>query len=124
MRALLKNSKGVALTVVFVVLVMLTLLSALIMSLGYNRKRLITLQGLQVKTYYLARGGVVDAYWRLQNNIGPPPAVPPSTGFFDDPTVTLAYDLDVDGDGRNDTHVSISDRNGGTQRRTVSANDI
>ena len=72
MRPLIKNFKGEALTVVMMVLVMLAVVSATVMSLGYNQRRLQqTAGGGKIIAYYNARAGVVDAFWRLQHKKGP-----------------------------------------------------
>ena len=118
MRPLLKNSKGVALTIVIVVLIMLTMISAFIMSLGYNRARLIKLGGSsQAVSYYLARGGIVDANWRIHNNY------PTGVKDYTDPATTDNYTLDVNGDGVPDTRVTISAR-AANGLRTVTANNL
>lgn len=123
----LRNSKGAALTVVIIVIIMLTLLSAFAMNMGYNRQRLMKLNGAsKAVAFYRARAGVVDAYWRLQNNIGPPNgangAPPNQPGFFTGwPGAVGPYTLDVDGDGSLETTVNIG-AVGANGLRNISAN--
>ena len=127
MKPLLKNSKGVALTIVIIILVLLTFISAAIMSLGYNRSRIIKMSGSSSAVpYYLARGGMVDAFWRLEHNVGPPNAGPGNVpGYFNAGAATADYNLDVNGDNAPDTHVVITAQDPANgNRRTIRANDI
>ena len=73
MRLFSKNPNGEALTVVMMVLVMLATVSATLMSLGYNQRRLRKSVGAagQIVAFYHARAGIVDAIYRLRNSVGP-----------------------------------------------------
>ena len=57
---------------VMMVLVMLAAVSSTLMSLGYNQRKLAAKGGSAgIVAYYQARAGIVDAFWRLQTNVGP-----------------------------------------------------
>jgi len=65
----LNNQRGVVLTVVIVVSVILVLAAGYIMGLGYNQKRIMDqLSGRRMRAYYRAQGGMVDALFRLRTN--------------------------------------------------------
>ena len=118
----LSGQKGVALTAVVIILIMLGVLSAIALNLAYNQRRLVNNSGAgQTVAYYRARGGLVDAYWRLQNNVGPPPDNTP--GFWG-PAVQAAYNLDIDGNGADDTGVTVGLPAVGTNVRSVTTRDL
>ena len=89
------DSKGVALTVVVVVLVMMALLSAYVSTLGFHQRKITdAASGGRTKIFYRAKAGVVDATWRIRVNYFQG-QIPPNT-FLNanwDPPV---YNLDVD----------------------------
>ncbi len=65
-----KNDKGAVLTVVIIIIIILTLLAGYILNLAYNQKRLTDhLSGTHLKAYYRAQAGVVNAQWRIRNNV-------------------------------------------------------
>ena len=111
------NSKGEALTVVLIVVILLAIISATLMTLGYNQRKLQKSAGSgQAAAYYRTRGGVVEAFWRIRSN------------YQDNYTVagtTKNYSLDVDGDGTNDTTINIGARDAiqaGLRQITASSN--
>jgi Tfp pilus assembly protein PilX len=107
------NDSGVAMTVVLIILVLLVTLSGAVMTLSYNQKKVVSSAGgKRAVGYYRAKAGVVDAFWRIRTNTG--------TDF----TVganTANYSLDVDGDGTNDTTITIGARSGVTGLRAISS---
>ena len=120
MKPITKKLKGEALTVVMIVLVMMAAISATVMSLGYNQRRIQqTAGGGKTVAYYLAKGGIVDAFWRLQHKIdkdGNPNYTWPTNA-------TVEYDIDVAGHGAMDTHVKITAPDAITGLRTITASD-
>ena len=106
-KRLLNDTRGVALVIVIIVVVMLTLIGSFVASLGYNQRKLLeTMSGQRAKIYYRAQAGLVDANWRIRTN------------YLTDFTVagnTAAYSIDVDRDGANDTDVTIGAAVGGVR---------
>ena len=99
----LNNSRGMALVVVMVVIIMLTIIAGFVANLGYNQRRLLDVaSGHRIRVYYRAQAGVVDALWRIRVNY---------LTNFTVPGNTAAYSLDVDSDGINDTTVTIGAAN-------------
>ncbi len=63
------NEKGVVLTVVIIVTLMVVLIAGYVMTMAYNQKRLSNaVSGRRIRAYYRAQAGVVDAQWRLRTN--------------------------------------------------------
>ena len=102
----IKNQAGVALTIVVIVIVLLTLVTAFVANLGYNQKRMVDASsGRRIKIYYRAMGGAVDASWRIRTDytVGLAPV-----GTFTNPAYNPGpYALDVDANGTMDTDVDI-----------------
>ena len=63
------NSTGIALTLVIMIVIMVSVLAAAAMTLGYNQKRLsdATVSN-RTQGFYYAQAGIVDAQWRIRNN--------------------------------------------------------
>ena len=102
----MKKQDGVALTVVAIVIVLLTLVTAFAANMGYNQKRMLdAFSGRRIKIYYRAMAGVVDASWRIRTNYttGLAPAGSFTTAAYN----PNSYALDVDNDGTMDTDVDI-----------------
>ena len=102
----IQDKRGIALTVVVVVMIVMAILSTYAMNLGYNQK-LLTDQssGRRAKIYYRAQAGLVHAYWRIRvNNTA---GLAPAGSFATDAYNPGPYTLDVDGDGVNDVSVDI-----------------
>ena len=116
---IIQNSKGVALTVVVIVLIMVALLTGYVASLGYNQRRVTdAASGRRAKIFYRAKAGAVDAAWRIRVNYFPT-QIPPNS-FLTDAWDPPAYTLDVDGDGTADTSVDIGPvTNPATRQRAV-----
>src|SRR3989338_8933204 len=110
---MVQNSKGVALTVVVIVLIMVALLTGYVASLGYNQRRVTdAASGRRVKVNYRAQAGMVDAMWRIRTDYRgvtdyTAAALTPA-GTFTDPNFNPnPYLIDVDRDGANDVSVDI-----------------
>ena len=64
-----QSDKGAVLTVVIIVIIILTLLAGYTLNFAYNQRRLTNrLSGTQLKAYYRAQAGVVNAQWRIRTN--------------------------------------------------------
>ena len=96
----LYSQRGVALTLAIIVIVMIAILTAWTLRLAYNYQVLTSDSALKrTRAYYRAQAGIVDANWRIRNNIG---------GDFTDPKYNPpAYPLDIDDDGITDVTVDI-----------------
>jgi Tfp pilus assembly protein PilX len=114
------NQKGVALTLVIIVTLLLTILAGAALSTSFNQRKLSSKAvGSRSKNYYAAKGGLVDAFERLRKNdtTGLTPAAP--VNGFDDPTYNpKAYTVDV---GGLSVSVTISEVVSATGLRTVQA---
>jgi len=108
-----------ALTVVIIIIIMLGLLATYVTQLGYNQRRLSdTAGGRRAKIYYRAQAGLVDANWRIRTNYTA--SLSPVGSFLVDGYDPGAYQLDVDGDGTNDTSVDIGPvTNAATRQRSI-----
>ncbi len=118
MRLRSDNKNGIALTVVIVVLMILVMMAGYILSLGYNRRRVVdAASGTRAKIYYRAQAGVYDANVRIRKNytVGLVPAGSFLTPAYD----PGAYNIDVDGNGTNDCTVNIGPVNVATGRRQI-----
>ena len=114
MKLFIKNSKGVALTIVLIVATLLALISGFITMLGYNQRRLaISSGGQQVRVYYHAKAGMVDAFWRIRSNF-------PAGKNYANAAETDDYWLDTNADAANDVHVTIGARAGNGLRLITS----
>lgn len=87
----MKKNRGVALLVVIVMISILSLLAGYMLTLTYNQRKLgLGISGNNLKAYYRAQAGVVDAQWRLRSqytgDIG-------GGGF---PATAFTYDIDLD----------------------------
>lgn len=107
------GERGVVLTVVIIVTIMMLSLAVAVLSLAANQTRLSnSLAASNVRAQYRAEAGLVDARWRMRVNftddIG--------GGDFDDPDFDPpAYFIDIDADavhttrtGDDDVEVDIS----------------
>lgn len=100
------NPKGVALTLVIVIMIMLGLIAGVVTSLGISQKKLMdAASGRRAKIYYRAQGGVINADWRIRTDYTT--GLSPAGTFTNDAYDPGPYSLDVDGDGTNDTTVDI-----------------
>lgn len=99
-KIILRNdSKGVALVLVIIAVMMLTGIGGFAANLAYNQRLFQNSSGgNRIRNYYRAQAGIVDACWRIRTNTG---------ANFTIPATTLAYSLDVDNNGTNDTNVTI-----------------
>ena len=121
MKKSLRDRRGVALTVVLVVAVLLTLISGFVLMLGYNKRRLTLTGGRKAQIYFHAKAGMVDAMWRIRTNYtnGLAPA-----GSFTTPAYNPnAYSLDTDGNGTMDVTVDIGSV-GANGVRTIQSNGL
>ena len=86
--------------------------------LGYNQKKLSDAAGgRRAKIYYRAQAGVVEANWRIRENIG---------GNFTTPAYDPApYSIDVDGDTVNDCTIDIGPvTNAATKQRAIASTGL
>ncbi len=116
------NDKGVALTVVIVIVIVMALISGYVTVLSYNQVKLAnTAGGRRAKVYYRAQAGVVDANWRIRTNYvtGLTP-IPGILGFRDASWNPNPYQIDVDGDSVMDCTVDINLPDGGGKRPVLS----
>ncbi len=131
MKIRLHSKSGIALTVVIIILAILAMMAGYILSLGYNRRRVVdAASGTRAKIYYRAQAGVHDATVRIRKNyaftapgnVGPMLTDIGSVGAdFSNPGYNpAAYTIDVDGDGTQDTRIDIGVVNGSGQRPIVS----
>ena len=112
-------SKGMALTVAVVTLIILALVAAFAANFGYNQKKMVdTSSRVRDTRLYRAQGGVVHANWRIRvNNTA---GLNPAGSFLNDAYDPDAYLLDVDGDGTSDTKINIGAvTNAGTKQRAI-----
>ena len=114
------HEKGEALTIVLIVVILLAIISATLMTLGYNQRKLQQKAvGGQIIAYYYARAGVVDAFWRLQRDIGPGGEADYFTTGAGS-TAETVYARDVDGILGNDVNITIGLPNAGLRQITTS----
>ncbi len=118
------NDKGMALSIVIVVIIMLALIAGYAAQLGYNQRRLTDISGgRRAKVYFLAQAGVIDANWRIRNNytVG----LSPVGSFTNDNYNPNAYSVDVNNDGTNDVTVDIGAvTNALTKQRSISSTGL
>jgi len=101
----MRRDRGAALTLAIVVAMILSVLAAVALTLGYNYRRLRDgLTVIHAASHFRAQAGLVDARWRIRNNIGGDYTV----AAFD----PAAYQLDIDGSGNNDVTVDIGPADG------------
>lgn len=113
-----KNQNGVALTIVVIVLIIMGILSAYAMNLGYNQRRMQEqASGRRIKIYYRAQAGAVNAMWRIRSDVAGD--LTPAGTFTNAAYNPNTYLMDIDGDGVNDTSVDIGPLVGG-QRAILS----
>ena len=119
------DSKGAALVIVMMVIIMLTLLGGYMAKLNYNQRLVVdSSSGKRARLYYLCQAGIVDATQRIQtNNTSGIPALPFAGGFTNPNNFTPwpCYQLDVESDGKNDVRICINAVNVATGERPVSA---
>ena len=101
-------------TIVIIVIVIMAFLATLITTLGYNQRKLSdSAGGRRAKIYYQAQAGVIEARWRIRENIG--------GNFTTDAYDPAPYSIDVDGDGTNDCDIDIGPANPVTKQRAIVA---
>jgi Tfp pilus assembly protein PilX len=114
------NQKGIALTLVIIVILLLTILAGAALSTSFNQRKLSSKAvGNRSQNFYAAKGGSVDAFERLRKNdtTGLTPTAP--ANGFDDPTYNPnPYTVNV---GALPVSVDISAVNATTGLRTVKA---
>ena len=106
------KSRGLALSVVILIALMVMTIAGAALSLGYNL-RLLAKKSVSGRTaaFYYAKAGMVDAFELIRKD---------ATGEFADPAFNPpAYEIDVNGDGTADAAVDISARSVTTRRRTI-----
>lgn len=109
---LYKNHCGAALTFVIIILILLAGLVGYLASISYN-ERLMKYQGggKRAKIVYYAQAGIIDAMYRIRENVTSGLAPAPPVGGFND-LITIydpdPYWIDVDQDGTNDVQVNIT----------------
>ena len=91
-----QSQKGVALTIAIMLIVCTAILAGYALQAGWNQQKLSIAGGSKRdKIYWKARAGVMDARWRIRNNV-PHPSW--GGGNLADPNYDPpAYDLDIDG---------------------------
>ncbi len=111
------NDKGVALSLVVIIVIILGLLATFVTMLGYNQKKLSDAAGgRRAKIYYRAQAGVTEAGWRIRENIG--------GSFTTDTYDPAAYSIDVDGDTVNDCTIDIGPANAVTKQRAIASTGL
>ncbi len=115
------NDKGIAMTLVIVIIIILTMLAAYVTSLAYNQRRVTdTAGGGRAKIYYRAKAGVVEANWRIRTNY----TAGLTPGSFLIPTYDPApYTIDVDEDGTADCQIDIGPADG-TGKRAINSTGL
>ena len=89
-----RHQRGAMLFVALLFCVMISSLMVYLLSLAYQRTRLVDMVGIKrTRNYYRAQAGIVDAFWRLRTNHAPPGYV---GTVFNDPTSTVQYYLDIE----------------------------
>lgn len=126
-----KDKKGIALTVVIIILAVLVMMAGYIFSLGYNRVKITNAaSGDRAKISYRAQAGVYDATTRIRKNypytspgnVNPMGTDPGSVGtdFLNPGFDPAPYTIDVDGNGVMDARIDIGRANASGQRPIVS----
>ena len=118
-----RDEKGMALTIVIVITLIIVLLAGYILNLSYNKTRLVNTVGVKrTRTYYRAQAGVVDAFWRIRVNKPAEgagsfkdPAFAPPPYFIDIDTNTVTADRTA----ASDVEVIISPMDDATKIRRV-----
>ena len=97
------GSKGMALTIVMIIAIILALLAGYATNSSFNQRKVVdNASGHRAKVYYCAQAGVVDANWRIRSNYTTD-AGTYNNNAYDPPP----YTLDVDGNGVADCSVDI-----------------
>ncbi len=112
----LKKQDGIALTLAIIMILVMIVLGIVALSLAYNYRTLSdSISVSHTRAYFRAQAGIVDARWRIRNNIGVD---------FRVATNTLGpYSLDIDGDGVNDVTITIGAANA-QGLRTISSQGL
>lgn len=117
------NTRGVALTVVAIVILMVGLLAGYVTQLGFNQRKLSdAASGKRAKIYYRAQAGAVEAMWRIRANY--------TTGldtvgsFTTDAYNPGPYSIDIDGDSVMDATIDIGAANVTTKQRAILATGL
>lgn len=108
------NRRGIALTLVIIIIVSVSMVTAAALTFGYNQ-RLAARKVVSSRTeaYFFASAGLVDAGEAIRRDAG---------GNFADPAFNPApYSLDVDGDRVDDVTVDIGPRDPATGLRRILA---
>ena len=101
------EEKGVVLSVVVIALLMMTAIGYAAALLAFNQNKVFSAtSGKRILSYYRAQDGMIDAFWRIRNNITTgmttktPGATPPSpsNNFLDPLWEPNSYGLDIDPD--------------------------
>ncbi len=117
------NSKGVALTLSIVIIIILALLATFVTTLGYNQRKLSdALGGRRAKVYYRAQAGVVEAGWRIRENYTT--GLNPGGSFATDTYDPFPYSIDVDGDGANDCVIDIGAAIPASKQRVIASTGL
>ncbi|MCG3176029.1 MAG: hypothetical protein MOGMAGMI_00967 [Candidatus Omnitrophica bacterium] len=112
MKPRLLGERGIALTITIILIIASALLAAAALSVGYQYRRLREGVGaLHTQAYYRAQAGVVDARWRIRNNIG--------ANYLLAGTDPAPYQLDIDGDAVMDVTVDIGAADGNGLRQIL-----
>ena len=108
-----KASKGFVITIVVIMVFAILAAGIAVLALGYNQKRLVDQVGAgQIRGYYRARAGIVNARWRIRTNNN-------GAGGYEYNVNPPAYSLDLDGDSVNDVTVDIGTENLATGLRDI-----
>lgn len=100
------GQRGIAMTMVMVIVVMMALIAGYVTQLGYNQRKLVdAASGRRAKIYYRAQAGLVDANARIRTNYTT--GLSPAGSFAVDTYNPAPYNIDVDGDGTQDTTIDI-----------------
>ena len=133
MSSAVAGSRGIALTVVIVTILLLATLAVSALTLAYNYRRVSQVTvATRARAFYAAQAGVVDARERIRKGSCPacqgicatctqsclPSCVYENPAYAPIPN---PYKVDIDGNGSNDVAVTISTRDATTGLRTIQA---
>lgn len=119
------NERGVALSIVIITLLMLSIVASSILSASLNKKKL-SAQAVSGRTasFYEAKSGIVDAYERINRNLGGPANEFASGQFTTSTFNPPEYQLDIDADSVKDVAIDISEVKANGFREIKSKNII
>ena len=121
------DSKGVALVIVIMVIIMLTLLGGFAANLAYNQRRLLDIaSGRHIRNYYAAQAGVVDASWRIRTNYTGATSCTPGGlgGDFTNVNYSPTYLCDLNNDGVMIASITIGPANLSTGVRQIKSEGL